>query len=201
MNDVCLVLEGTYPRTVGGVSRWVQELTESLPEVRFAVARLAHAGDPAGAPRYRPAANVEVSELALDPDDPARTGGELPAARVYHALSTGFAGAIAARAADEREAPLVVTEHGLAWREAAFPFVAGSHHHYWPQPAPDARAAWIARHRTLARDAYAAAAAVTTVCAENAAAQRALGARAPRTIENATASGPGASRTAPSASG
>ncbi|HET7566787.1 MAG TPA: GT4 family glycosyltransferase PelF [Gaiellaceae bacterium] len=185
MNDVCLVLEGTYPRTVGGVSRWVQELTGALPELRFSVARLAHEGDPAGPWRYRPGLNVEVREVALDPDDPARTSGELPPARIYHALSTGFAGAVAARTAARRGSPLVVTEHGLAWREAAFPFVTGSHHHYWPQPAPDARAAWIEHHRGLAREAYAAAAAVTTVCAENAAAQRALGALAPRTIENA----------------
>lgn len=190
MKDVCLVLEGTYPRSVGGVSRWVQDLTEGLPDVDFAVARLAHEGDPRTA-RYVPPANVEVTELDLDPDDPERAGGALPAARVYHALSTGFAGAIAARTARQRGAPLVVTEHGLAWREAALPYVVGSHRHCSPLPPPEARAAWVERHVRLAREAYDGAAAVTTVCTENARLQRALGARAPRAIPNTVAVRPG----------
>ena len=187
MKDVCLVLEGTYPRTVGGVSRWVQDLTEGLPDVRFAVARLTHEGDPGGPMRYERPANVEVVELALDPDAPERAGGVLPEAGIYHALSTGFAGAVAARTADAHSAPLVVTEHGLAWREAALPFVTGSHHYDWPRPTPDARAKWIALHARLAREAYLAAAAVTTVCAENLVLQRTLGARGPRAIANAAA--------------
>jgi polysaccharide biosynthesis protein PelF len=32
---VCLLLEGSYPFITGGVSAWVQELIEALPEVRF----------------------------------------------------------------------------------------------------------------------------------------------------------------------
>ncbi|MHB8468480.1 MAG: GT4 family glycosyltransferase PelF, partial [Gaiellaceae bacterium] len=189
MNDVCLVLEGTYPRTVGGVSRWVQDLTEGLPGLRFSVVRLAHGDEPAGASRYTPSANVELVELALDPDRPAESSDELPEARVYHALATGFAGAIAAQEAARRRAPLVVTEHGLAWREAALPFVTGSHHYRPPLPARDERASWVRRHERLARQTYAVADAVVTVCAHNARAQRRLGA-SPRVIENAVPAGP-----------
>jgi glycosyltransferase involved in cell wall biosynthesis len=39
--DVCLVLEGTYPYTSGGVSTWVHDLIRGLPDVRFALAHVA----------------------------------------------------------------------------------------------------------------------------------------------------------------
>ncbi|MDD2710432.1 MAG: GT4 family glycosyltransferase PelF [Verrucomicrobiae bacterium] len=35
--DVCLLLEGTYPYVRGGVSTWVHQLIENLPEFRFAL--------------------------------------------------------------------------------------------------------------------------------------------------------------------
>jgi len=44
--DVCLVLEGTYPYTPGGVSSWVNDLLHALPAVRFVVA---HVGAERGA--------------------------------------------------------------------------------------------------------------------------------------------------------
>ena len=38
--DVTLLLEGSYPYVRGGVSSWVQQLVEGLPEVRFALVYL-----------------------------------------------------------------------------------------------------------------------------------------------------------------
>ncbi|MGJ3626645.1 DUF3492 domain-containing protein [Sphingomonas sp. MMS24-JH45] len=35
--DVCLIVEGAYPYVVGGVSGWLQDLIENLPDVRFGV--------------------------------------------------------------------------------------------------------------------------------------------------------------------
>ncbi|RKX81244.1 MAG: hypothetical protein DRP57_12120, partial [Spirochaetes bacterium] len=32
---VCLVLEGSYPFVTGGVSSWVQQLIQGIPEVDF----------------------------------------------------------------------------------------------------------------------------------------------------------------------
>ncbi|HYQ88245.1 MAG TPA: GT4 family glycosyltransferase PelF, partial [Candidatus Binatia bacterium] len=43
--DVCLVLEGTYPYVKGGVSTWVHDLIEGLPDLRFA---LVHVGPERG---------------------------------------------------------------------------------------------------------------------------------------------------------
>lgn len=35
--DVCLVLEGTYPYVLGGVSAWVDQIIRGLPELKFAL--------------------------------------------------------------------------------------------------------------------------------------------------------------------
>src|SRR5579863_1382457 len=35
--DICLILEGTYPFTRGGVSNWVYELIRVFPQYRFAI--------------------------------------------------------------------------------------------------------------------------------------------------------------------
>lgn len=42
---------------------------------------------------------------------------EIPAARVYHAVSTGFAGFLGALAARRHQAPYLITEHGIYTRE------------------------------------------------------------------------------------
>ncbi len=35
--DVCMVLEGTYPYVVGGVSTWTHDIIRGLPQFRFHV--------------------------------------------------------------------------------------------------------------------------------------------------------------------
>ena len=164
MNDVCLVLEGTYPKLVGGISTWVHDLTTALPDVRFAVARIAPENERDRASRYAVPANVTIGDAT-----------ELPPARAYHALSTGLAGETARIAARAAGVPFLLTEHGLAWHEAKLGLPAA--YHYNPGLRADA-------HVEFARRAYADAAAVVTVCAHNASAQRSLGAR-PLVIENA----------------
>jgi glycosyltransferase involved in cell wall biosynthesis len=56
--DVCLIVEGTYPYVTGGVSAWIHQLIDALPEIRFA---LFHIGATAGeepTPVYELPANV-----------------------------------------------------------------------------------------------------------------------------------------------
>lgn len=38
---VCLIVEGTYPYVIGGVSEWIQMLMENMPDVKFSVVHLA----------------------------------------------------------------------------------------------------------------------------------------------------------------
>ena len=37
--NVCLLLEGTYPYIRGGVSTWVRQLIEGMPEARFSLSQ------------------------------------------------------------------------------------------------------------------------------------------------------------------
>lgn len=57
----------------------------------------------------------------------------LPAARMYHTVSTGYAGLLGARAKYETGAPLVVTEHGIYTNERRIEILA---------------AEWLQQHRT-----------------------------------------------------
>lgn len=194
--DVCLVLEGSYPYVRGGVSAWVQDLVTGLPDVSFSVAHLRCEDDPVRPPAYeRPSNLFELRTLDTDPerDDPDRELVEgLPEAYVYHALSTGLAGLAGAEGASARGRPLLLTEHGLAWREARLgifgckpgvagckPGVAGC------KPGMAGLDARIVE--AAARRAYERADVIATVCRSNARLQAGQGAdpRKMRVISNA----------------
>jgi glycosyltransferase involved in cell wall biosynthesis len=187
MVDVCLVVEGTYPKLTGGVSQWVQDLTEGLGELEFAVAHLTHDERPELPAAYTPPANVaKVSELRMDPANPtdtARIEEAVPDAHAYHALATGFSGLLAARVAGARARPMVLTEHGLYWSQAR-QLGAVRCEYEGEMSAPDSSPSelresherWVAMLEGLARDAYAHASVITTVCGFNARRQRAAGA-------------------------
>lgn len=209
MVDVCIVVEGSYPFVTGGVSAWTDGLLKGLPDLSFAVAHVRDEQDAGASPAYALPGNARLSHVDLDPDEVRPEPGShraLPEARVYHAACTGAAGELARLAAAERGAAFALTEHGLAWREARFGISACRK---WRVPPTTGCRKWRAPQRAMvteeldrlagdvlamARDAYASADAVTSVCGPNAAAQHALGAAAPRVIPNpvaATAAGSG----------
>lgn len=45
MSDICLILEGTYPYVTGGVSSWVHNLIQALPNIRFSLLTILPKGD------------------------------------------------------------------------------------------------------------------------------------------------------------
>lgn len=55
---VCLIAEGSYPYVVGGVSKWCQDLIQSLPSVDFTIVSLWPEPGTAGEPRYVRPRNV-----------------------------------------------------------------------------------------------------------------------------------------------
>jgi len=206
--DVCLILEGTFPYVVGGVSAWVNDLIRGLPNTTFGVVHISplpttyrelkytfpenlitfkeiylfdYAIEARGAWRFekRQAAQV-VPEAWMDmmrgkldafPDllqfvrggsdsplnlhDFLHSRGawefllkqyaaeqsqpsfidyfwtwrllhlpiiqvlraQIPEARVYHAVSTGYAGLVAAATRVRTGRPLILTEHGIYTRE------------------------------------------------------------------------------------
>lgn len=171
-----MVLEGTYPRVTGGVSEWVQRLLELLDDITFSIVRLSSSQLSTPSRYPAPPNLVAVDDVLLEgPERGCTRAAEalVPDAAVYHALSTGFAGLVGARVAAARNRPLIVTEHGIYSHEARL----GCKRETFRQDAAVRRAV-AAELEAHAREAYAQAGAIRTVCGSNASIQASLGAPA-----------------------
>ncbi|MFN3134112.1 MAG: GT4 family glycosyltransferase PelF [Candidatus Kryptonium sp.] len=124
MVDVCLILEGTYPYVVGGVSKWTHALVNNLSNIEFSIVHL-HSGQEREIKFEVPKNVKSIVEIDVrnglgfkfDFSDMIRV---VPEAKVYHSLSTGFAGLLGLQVKSVRDKPLVLTEHGLYWKEIEF---------------------------------------------------------------------------------
>ncbi|MFV0472657.1 MAG: GT4 family glycosyltransferase PelF [Pikeienuella sp.] len=107
----------------------------------------------------------------------------LPPAKLYHTISTGYAGLFAARATVETGRPSAITEHGIYTNERRIDIVMAR----WIRDTirsglsdtdrrQDLRDLWIRVFESFARVAYAAAARITTLYGANQSMQRELGA-------------------------
>jgi polysaccharide biosynthesis protein PelF len=123
-------------------------------------------------------------------------GAEPPAAAMYHALCTGYAGLLAAVWSHRTGRPFLLTEHGIYARERNLELDRAP----WLRGAPDRRRShgtdarfesatvsalrrmWIRFFRALARCAYARASSVVSLCELNRRRQIADGAEAHRTL-------------------
>jgi polysaccharide biosynthesis protein PelF len=112
---------------------------------------------------------------------------ELPRARVYHTISTGYAGVLAARAAIETGRPAVLTEHGIYTNERRIELLMADwvadtvdKGHALNDPRLDLRDMWIHAFEAYARTCYEACGDVVTLYEDNQRAQRVLGATAPQ---------------------
>lgn len=64
--DVCLLLEGTYPYVLGGVSAWVHQIITGLPDVTFSIFYIGAKPDPKAKRHYELPPNVvEIQEVYL----------------------------------------------------------------------------------------------------------------------------------------
>lgn len=108
---------------------------------------------------------------------------ELPRAQAYHAISTGYAGLLAARATLETGRPAAITEHGIYTNERRIEILMAG----WisdsvekglaiDDPRMDLRDLWISAFEGYARTCYQACAVITTLYRDNQQLQRALGA-------------------------
>jgi glycosyltransferase involved in cell wall biosynthesis len=108
----------------------------------------------------------------------------VPRARVYHAISTGYAGLYAVRAARQNAARSAITEHGIYTNERRIDLMMAG----WITDTvrsglaggdgrTDIRAFWIETFESYARLVYAGADRVTTLYGANQSFQRSLGAR------------------------
>lgn len=107
----------------------------------------------------------------------------LPQARVYHTISTGYAGLLAARAALETGRPALLTEHGIYTNERRIELLMADwvadnidKGHDLADDRVDLRDMWVRAFEAYARTCYEAADKVVTLYEDNQRAERALGA-------------------------
>lgn len=108
---------------------------------------------------------------------------KLPQARVYHTISTGYAGVLAARAALETGRPALLTEHGIYTNERRVELLMADwvadtvdKGHTLDDPRFDLRDMWVRAFEAYARTCYEASTEVVTLYQDNQRLQRALGA-------------------------
>ncbi len=107
----------------------------------------------------------------------------LPEAAVYHTISTGYAGMLAARARLETGRPSILTEHGIYTNERRIELLMADwvadtvdKGHALDDPRFDLRDMWVRAFEAYAGTCYEAAADVVTLYGDNQGLQRALGA-------------------------
>lgn len=107
----------------------------------------------------------------------------LPRAKVYHTISTGYAGVLAARGALETGRPAVLTEHGIYTNERRIELLMAGwvadtidKGHAISDPRFDLRDMWVRAFEAYARTCYECAAEIITLYEDNQRAQRLLGA-------------------------
>jgi polysaccharide biosynthesis protein PelF len=112
---------------------------------------------------------------------------QLPQSRVYHTISTGYAGVLAARAAVETGRPAVLTEHGIYTNERRIELLMADwvadtvdKGHALNDPRLDLRDMWIHAFEAYARTCYETCVDVVTLYEDNQRAQRVLGATEPQ---------------------
>ena len=282
--DVCLLLEGTYPYVLGGVSAWVDQMIRGLPDVKFALFYIGSRKALNPKPYYSLPPNVlsltevflhdrlpdeEMKPGSLPPDlrlelyrtiesfylaeskveqaaqfwtmlDGYREAGSrftfgnlchdreawdilckvyertapnesfidffwtarflhlplwtlwrardlVPAAKVYHAVSAGYAGLIGALAARQNRAAFVLTEHGIYTKEriaeisqADWIFESDRLHISFSEGLGKLKKIWINLFLFLGQVAYDTATRITTLYGGNATTQIEFGADARR---------------------
>lgn len=107
----------------------------------------------------------------------------LPRAKVYHTISTGYAGVLAARAALETGRPALLTEHGIYTNERRIELLMADwvadtvdKGHAVSDPRLDLRDMWVRAFEAYARTCYECMTEVITLYEDNQRAQRFLGA-------------------------
>jgi polysaccharide biosynthesis protein PelF len=108
---------------------------------------------------------------------------KLPPARIYHTISTGYAGVLAARAIRETGRPMLLTEHGIYTNERRIELLMADwvadtldKGHALDDPRMDLRDLWIGAFEAYSRTCYEAASEVITLYADNQRVQKLLGA-------------------------
>jgi|GEM_PF-7083538 len=193
--DVLMLIEGTYPMIPGGVSEWVHATISSLSDTRFGIVFIGGDESQNDAPHYALPSNVVHLEhhyiadtwkshrhwskrrLALN-----AIIDRLPQAGIVHALSTGFAGALATLLKQRRNDAVLLSEHGIYTRERTIDLARSaarsneSGHHSASLDDNDGRRVWIKYFEALGTISYRHADSITALHTSNRAWQLTAGA-------------------------
>ena len=140
--NILLVIEGTYPWYRGGVSEWVYQYLKHLEEVHFSILQIAtdefQGLDPSTA-LYPLTDNInefirvsppemqhDSTEYLMDWYKSSLSDHESLKSDfdLIHVTNTGFAGWLGGQLSDEVNAPLMLTEHAIYWKEVEMGAVA-----------------------------------------------------------------------------
>jgi len=120
---VTLLLEGTWPGCIGGITTWVQDLIVGLPDVAFHVVRI---GPPVDRWVVERPANVVAVDFVADDAELSEAGirswaervaPSIVAGDVVQAVGAGLAAALAMPVAARSGRPWVLGEHASYVRE------------------------------------------------------------------------------------
>jgi glycosyltransferase involved in cell wall biosynthesis len=140
---ILLIIEGTYPWYRGGVSEWIYQYLNHLPEFSFSILQIATDEfqdlDPSEA-LYPLTENVSEfvrispPQMSEDPQNylknwyndisPLLNDLKGSAFNTIHVTNTGFAGWLGAKLSRQMDIPMMLTEHAIYWREVEMGAVA-----------------------------------------------------------------------------
>ncbi len=197
--QILLIIEGTYPWYRGGVSEWVYQYLNHLPDFDFHILQVAtdefQDADPKQA-LYPLTGNVVNFVRVSPPEDifnweSAKQEWYLSINSslgsleydLIHVANTGFAGWLGAQISQKSQVPLVLTEHAIYWKEVEKGAVALECGYQIPE-TKELKQEMVKMFQDLARETYQASDKVISVSKVNIAEQKKLGALQPEYIPN-----------------
>lgn len=198
-SSILLVIEGTYPWYRGGVSEWVYQYLNALPDFDFHILQVATDEfkqlDPYSA-LYPITQNVKSFTRISPPDLNTSWDSdkeiwfesivhEIPDIEfsLIHVTNTGFAGWLGTRITKDRSMPLVLTEHALYWKEVEKGAVALECGYQIPETF-EAKSQIVSIFKEIASEVYKASQSVISVSRINIPFQKEYGAVNPSYIPN-----------------
>jgi glycosyltransferase involved in cell wall biosynthesis len=141
-HTIALVIEGTYPWYRGGVSKWVTRYIQFFSNFNFHIVQIAadhYLHNDFSEAIYEIPKQVQTFTRIQAPN--CKTNWDISAkawlqkwlnkteevsdyADIIHVANTGFAGLLGAMMAKKNAKPLILTEHGLYWKEIEMGAVA-----------------------------------------------------------------------------
>lgn len=191
---ILLLLEGTYPWYRGGVSEWVAHYLDAFPDYRFKILQVAtdeYLQRELNASLYEIPSNVEAFVRIPPPDlsknwrkesvdwylrNKSEISPLLNNLQAIHVTNTGFAGWLGTMLAGEIQAPAILTEHAIYWKEIDMGAVALECGYSIPAEISEQQR-FVEMFRSMAKEIYGRAHRVISVSECNIPEQEKLGAR------------------------